>query len=218
MKLLLHTCCAPCSVYCIKSLRKEGIEPVVYWFNPNIHPYIEYKTRRDTLKEYTKSIGINAIFDENYGLREFCKNVVDDLDCYRVRLEQTAKYAKENGYDTFSTTLLISPYQNHEALKKIGEEMAEKYGLTFLYRDFRPGFKEGQTEARELGLYMQKYCGCVFSEENRNFDHIKKDKVESMKSNRIIEKRIRLGRSVKNLELKPYKNGKQDERKFIINI
>lgn len=224
MKLLLHTCCAPCSVYCIKSLRGEGIEPVVYWFNPNIHPYIEYKTRRDTLKEYTKSIGINAIFDENYGLREFCKNVVDDLEnrcvkyCYRVRLEQTAKYAKENGYDTFSTTLLISPYQNHEALKKIGEEMAEKYGLTFLYRDFRPGFKEGQTEARELGLYMQKYCGCVFSEENRNFDHIKKDKVESMKSNRIIEKRIRLGRSVKNLELKPYKNGKQDEIKFIYNL
>ena len=176
MKLLLHTCCAPCSVYCIKSLRGEGIEPVVYWFNPNIHPYIEYKTRRDTLKEYTKSIGINAIFDENYGLREFCKNVVDDLEnrcvkyCYRVRLEQTAKYAKENGYDTFSTTLLISPYQNHEALKKIGEEMAEKYGLTFLYRDFRPGFKEGQTEARELGLYMQKYCGCVFSEEMRYYN------------------------------------------------
>ena len=177
MKLLLHTCCAPCSVYCIKSLRGEGIEPVVYWFNPNIHPYIEYKTRRDTLKEYTKSIGINAIFDENYGLREFCKNVVDDLEnrcvkyCYRVRLEQTAKYAKENGYDTFSTTLLISPYQNHEALKKIGEEMAEKYGLTFLYRDFRPGFKEGQTEARELGLYMQKYCGCIFSEESRYLSH-----------------------------------------------
>ena len=117
-------------------------------------------------------------------------------------------FAKENGYDTFSTTLLISPYQNHEALKKIGEEMAERYGLTFLYRDFRPGFKEGQAEARELGLYMQKYCGYVFSEENRNFDHIKRDKVESMNSNRIIEKKIRLGSSVKNLELKPYKNGK----------
>ena len=69
MKLLLHTCCAPCSVYCIKSLRGEGIEPVVYWFNPNIHPYIEYKTRRDTLKEYTKSIGINAILDT--GSQEF---------------------------------------------------------------------------------------------------------------------------------------------------
>ena len=179
MKLLLHTCCAPCSVYCIKSLRGEGIEPVVYWFNPNIHPYIEYKTRRDTLKEYTKSIGINAIFDENYGLREFCKNVVDDLE------NRCVNYC---------------------------------YRLTFLYRDFRPGFKEGQTEARELGLYMQKYCGCVFSEENRNFDHIKRDKVESMNSNRIIEKKIRLGRSVKNLELKPYKNGKQDEIKFIYNL
>ena len=179
MKLLLHTCCAPCSVYCIKTLRKEGIEPTVYWFNPNIHPYIEYKTRRDTLKEYTKSIGVQAIFEENYGLREFCKNVVDDLEnrcvkyCYRVRLEQTAKYAKENGYDTFSTTLLISPYQNHEALKQIGEEMAQKYGLTFLYRDFRPGFREGQNEARELGLYMQKYCGCVFSEPIPNDDHNK---------------------------------------------
>ena len=95
----------------------------------------------------------------NYFGDQYCD---DDLEnrcvkyCYRVRLEQTAKYAKENGYDTFSTTLLISPYQNHEALKKIGEEMAEKYGLTFLYRDFRPGFKEGQTEARELGLYMHR--------------------------------------------------------------
>ena len=177
MKLLLHTCCAPCSVYCIKSLRKEGIEPVVYWFNPNIHPYVEYKTRRDTLKEYTASIGVQAIFDENYGLKDFCKNVINDLEnrcvkyCYRVRLEQTAKYAKENGYDTFSTTLLISTYQNHEALKKIGEEMAEKYGLNFLYRDFRPGFRQGQAEARELGLYMQKYCGCIFSEESRYFNH-----------------------------------------------
>ena len=179
MRLLLHTCCAPCSVYCIKSLRQEGIEPTVYWYNPNIHPYMEYKARRDTLKEYTKSIGVNAIFDENYGLREFCKNVVDDLEnrcvkyCYRVRLEQTAKYAKDNGYDSFSTTLLISPYQNHVALKKIGEEIAEMYGLTFIYRDFRPGFREGQQEARELGLYMQKYCGCVFSEWIPNDDHNK---------------------------------------------
>lgn len=176
MKLLLHTCCAPCSVYCIKSLREEGIEPTVYWFNPNIHPYMEYKSRRDTLKEYAKNIEIEAIFEEDYGLKEFCKNVIGDLQnrcinyCYKVRLEQTAKYAKENEYDAFSTTLLISPYQNHDALKQIGEEMAEKYGLTFLYRDFRPGFRDGQNEARELGLYMQKYCGCVFSEYTPNDD------------------------------------------------
>ena len=165
MKLLLHTCCAPCSVYCIDELRSENIEPTVYWFNPNIHPYMEYKARRDCLKEYTKSIGVNAIFEENYGLKEFCK----------VRLEQTAKFAKENGYDSFSTTLLVSPYQNHEALRQVGEELAEKYGLKFVYRDFRVGFREGQTKARELGLYMQKYCGCVFSEEDRYSKQIKRE-------------------------------------------
>ncbi len=182
MKLLLHTCCAPCSVYCIDSLRNEGIEPVSYWFNPNIHPYIEYKTRRDTLIEYSKMINLELIINENYGLREFCKEVIDDLDnrcskyCYRVRIEQTAKYAKENGYDAFTTTLLVSPYQNHEELKKICEEMAEKYDIKFLYRDFRPGFREGQNKARELGLYMQKYCGCVFSEEERYVQKIEKDK------------------------------------------
>ena len=176
MKLLLHTCCAPCSVYCIDSLRNEGIEPTVYWFNPNIHPYMEYKARRDCLKEYTKSINVEAIFEENYGLREFCKNTINNLNsrckdyCYPVRLEQTAKYAKENGFDTISTTLLVSPYQNHEALKEVADFMAKKYGVEFLYRDFRVGFREGQAKARELGLYMQKYCGCIFSEEIRYYN------------------------------------------------
>lgn len=180
MRLLLHTCCAPCSVYCIDSLQEEGIKPTVYWFNPNIHPYMEYKARRDTLIEYTSNIGVEAIFEENYGLKEFCKNVIDDLEnrcakyCYRVRLEQTAKFAKENGFDSFTTTLLISPYQKHEELKALGEEIAKKYGLIFLYRDFRPGFRQGQAKARELGMYMQKYCGCVFSEEDRYLRHNKK--------------------------------------------
>ena len=182
MKLLLHTCCAPCSVYCIESLREEGIEPTLYWFNPNIHPYMEYKARRDTLRQYAEMISIQTIFKENYGLKEFCKNVIGNLDercskyCYKIRLEQTAKYAKENGYDSFSTTLLISPYQNHDELIRIGQEMAEKYDIEFLYRDFRPGFREGQAKARELGLYMQKYCGCVFSEEDRYSKQIEKDK------------------------------------------
>ena len=184
MKLLLHTCCAPCSVYCIEELRNENIEPTIYWYNPNIHPYQEYKARRDCLKEYTKSINVQAIFEEDYGLREFCKNVVCDLAnrckeyCYKVRLEQTAKYAKENGYDAFSTTLLVSPYQNHEELKRLGKELAKKYEIEFVYRDFRVGFREGQNKARELGLYMQKYCGCVFSEEDRYAKQIEKDKKE----------------------------------------
>ena len=98
----MHTCCAPCSVYCIDSLRNEGIEPELYWYNPNIHPYMEYKSRRDTLIEYSKMIDVNLIINDDYGLKEFCKNVIDDLEnrcakyCYRVRLEQTAQYAKQH--------------------------------------------------------------------------------------------------------------------------
>ena len=182
MKLLLHTCCAPCSVYCIDSLREESIEPTVYWFNPNIHPYMEYKARRDCLKEYTKSINVEAIFEEDYGLDDFCKNVVKSLEtrcqdyCYPVRLEQTAKYAKENGFDTISTTLLVSPYQKHDIIKELGEKISKKYGIDFLYRDFRVGFRKGQEKAREKGLYMQKYCGCIFSEEDRYKKKIDKDK------------------------------------------
>lgn len=173
MKLLMHTCCAPCSVYCIDSLREEGIEPTLYWYNPNIHPYMEYKARRDCLKEYAKEININAIFEEDYGLDEFCKNVVGDLKnrctnyCYPVRLRKTFEYAKENGYDAITTTLLYSIYQNHDFIKEYMEKLSKEFEIDFLYRDFRVGFREGQAKAREVGLYMQKYCGCVFSEESR---------------------------------------------------
>ena len=224
MKLLLHTCCAPCSVYCIDALRKEGIEPTVYWFNPNIHPYMEYKARRDTLKEYTKSIKVEAIFEEDYGLREFCKNVIGDLEnrcqqyCYPVRLEQTAKYAKEHGYDSFSTTLLISPYQNHEALKLVGEQMAKKYGVNFVYRDFRVGFREGQAKARELGLYMQKYCGCIFSEEMSSFARQKKEKEIIDRTNRDTERRIRLSECIPRLDFRQLKRENKEEIDFIYNI
>ena len=173
MKLLMHTCCAPCSVYCIKSLREEGIEPTLFWYNPNIHPYTEYEARRDTLIKYSKMVNVKVILKDEYGLDEFCKNVCSKINsrcvdyCYRVRIEETAKYAKENGFDAITTTLFVSPYQKHDAIKKICEEIANKYGLEFVYRDFRVGFKIGQNEARELGLYMQKYCGCIYSEEDR---------------------------------------------------
>lgn len=182
MKLLMHTCCAPCSVYCIDSLKAEKIEPTLYWFNPNIHPYVEYKMRRDTLIEYAKKVNLELIVNEDYGLRNFCKEVIGDLEnrcthyCYPVRLEETAKYAKENGYDAFTSTLFVSPYQKHEELKKVCQQMAKKYKVEFLYRDFRVGFRKGQQKARELGLYMQKYCGCVFSEEDRYAKTIHKDK------------------------------------------
>lgn len=224
MRLLMHTCCAPCSVYCIESLRNEGIEPVSYWYNPNIHPYIEYKTRRDTLIEYSKMEKFELIINEDYGLKEFCENVINDLQnrcenyCYKVRLEQTAKYAKENGYDAFTSTLFVSPYQKHEKLKEICEEISSKYGIEFLYRDFRTGFRNGQAKARELGLYMQKYCGCIFSEASANYDHIISDTRVRLLENRITEKKIRLAWEVPDLELKPYKNGNQEEIKFIYDL
>ena len=182
MKLLMHTCCAPCSVYCIDTLREEGIEPTLYWYNPNIHPYTEYKSRRDCLKEYANSINVQAIFEEKYGLDEFCKEAVKDLKarctnyCYPVRLRKTFEYAKENGYDTVTTTLLYSIYQKHDFIKEYMEQLSKEYGINFLYRDFRVGFWEGHQKAHDIGLYMQKYCGCIFSEEDRYSKQINKDR------------------------------------------
>ena len=174
MKLLLHTCCAPCSVYPVKVLRKEGIEPTLFWYNPNIHPYQEYKARRDCLKEYAKKIGAELVVQDYYGLDEFVCNVNSSACnlsrrceeyCYPLRLREACEYAVANGYDAISTTLLYSIYQKHDFVREILQAFADDYGLTFVYRDFREGWEEGQREAREVGLYMQKYCGCVYSEE-----------------------------------------------------
>jgi predicted adenine nucleotide alpha hydrolase (AANH) superfamily ATPase len=173
MKLLLHTCCAPCSTYVIEKLKKDGYTDITaFWYNINIHPYTEYKARLDTVKQYMEMINVPLVVEDNYGLDNFVKNVVDNIQgrcyfCYKTRLEFAAKYAKENGYDAFSTTLLISPYQKHDLIKQIAEDMSKKYEIEFIYQDFREGFREGQNMAREAGLYMQKYCGCIFSEEER---------------------------------------------------
>lgn len=178
-KVLLHCCCAPCSLSCIEPLQNEGITPTLFWYNPNIHPFKEYEARRNCLVEYAKEIGLELRLKENYGLREFVKNVVSDIDkrcvyCYEHRLEETAKYAAEHGYTHFTTTLLCSLYQDHEAIKKAGERWAKEYGVEFLYRDFRPNFREKNKKAREKGFYMQKYCGCIFSEEDRYKKQIEK--------------------------------------------
>lgn len=172
MNTLIHVCCAPCSIMCIESLRQKGVEPTAFWYNINIHPFTEYRSRREAMKAYAASIGLTLVVEDDYGLREFVTNVSGDIDgrcafCYRSRLERTAKEAYERGFDSFTTSLLISPYQNHEAITAIGTELGEKYGVKFLPEDFRPLFREGQDRARELDIYMQKYCGCVFSEEDR---------------------------------------------------
>jgi len=172
MNVLLHICCAPCSVMCVKTLRDAGITITGYWYNPNIHPYTEYRARLDALKGYAETIDLPMIWNDVYGLRPFIVRAISDLDnrcdgCYEERLRQTAMAAKAGGYDAFSTTLLISPYQKHERLKSVAERIAAETGVPFHYVDFRSMFREGQRIARGLPLYMQKYCGCIFSEEER---------------------------------------------------
>ena len=171
-KILLHCCCAPCSVSCVEPLKNDGVELTAFWYNPNIHPFKEYEARRDCLVDFMKAQNIPLTVREDYGLRSFVKNVANNIEdrcgyCYSVRLEETAKYAKENGFDGFTSTLFASIYQDHDLMVKKAEELALKYGIKFCYKDFRPNFREGNKKAREMGLYMQKYCGCIFSEEDR---------------------------------------------------
>ena len=181
--VLLHCCCAPCSLSCIDPLRAEGIEPTAFWYNPNIHPWKEYQARRDCLAEYAPTIGMKLIVQEEYGLRDFVRHVADDIDhrcayCYGHRIEETARFAAEHGYPAFTTTLLASVYQDHEAIAAAAERYAVQYGVEFLYRDFRPNFRAGNQRARELGFYMQKYCGCIFSEEDRYQKQIDRDRAK----------------------------------------
>ena len=172
MNTLMHICCAPCANQPIDLLRREGIGVTGFWFNPNIHPYTEYQARKHTLEEYAKEIDMKLIIGGSYDLRPFIAAVAGNIDgrcayCYQVRMEETARYAAEHGFDSFTTSLLISPYQKHEAIRTTAQAMGEKYGVTFLDRDFRPLFQAGQEFARAHGFYMQKYCGCIFSEEER---------------------------------------------------
>ena len=179
MKTLLHICCAPCANQCIEVLQGDGLEVTGFWFNPNIHPFTEYRARRNTVREYLESIDVRLIEQNDYALRPFVRAVAEDIanrcgKCYEMRLFEAARQAKEGGFDSFTSSLFISPYQNHELMRETAERAGAEYGVDFLYRDFRPYFRAGQDRARELGMYMQKYCGCVFSEEER---YLKKNKI-----------------------------------------
>lgn len=172
MKTLLHICCAPCANQCIDVLRSEGAELTGFWYNPNIHPFTEYRARRNCVREYAASVALPLLERDEYALRPFVRAVADNIagrcvKCYEFRLFAAAQAAKDGGFDCFTSSLFISPYQNHELMRAVAERAAEEVGIPFLYRDFRPYFRAGQERARELGLYIQKYCGCVFSEEER---------------------------------------------------
>ena len=172
MKILLHTCCGPCSIFPTMRLADEGHEFSLYYFNPNIHPYKEFKRRLNTLREYALLKKYTLIVDKNYPLEECIRGMLDEPTvrcayCYRVRLEKTAIYAKENDFEAFSTSLLVSPYQKHDLIKLIAEEIAAKVGIPFYYEDYRNGYQEGVDVSKELEMYRQPYCGCVFSERDR---------------------------------------------------
>lgn len=179
-RILLHICCAPCSVAVIEQLKEEGLSPTGFWYNPNIHPYQEYKARRDTLIEYAESIGLPLHIKEEYGLDAFTKAVSSNIEqrcnyCYAVRMEETARAAKSLGFSAFTTSLTVSPYQNHELIHKAAQAAAKRHGVAYRPYDFSPRFRQGQSKARELALYMQKYCGCIYSEEERYQSKIQKD-------------------------------------------
>ena len=179
MKTLLHICCAPCANQPIEVLRTDGFEVTGFWYNPNIHPFTEYRSRRNCLREYAEKIELPVIERNDYGLRPFVREVASDIagrcvKCYEMRLFETARQAAEGGFDSFTSSLFISPYQNHELMREVAQRAAQAYGVEFLYRDFRPYFRAGQEKARELEMYIQKYCGCVFSEQER---YLKKNKI-----------------------------------------
>ena len=172
MRVLLHICCAPCANRPLADLQAQGHEVTGFWYNPNIHPFTEYRARRNTVRAYLEEIGVTLIEQNDYALRPFVRAVAEDIahrcvKCYEMRLFETARTAREQGFDAFTSSLFISPYQNHSLMMEVAQRAAEEYGVEFLYQDFRPLFKEGQDFAREHGFYMQKYCGCVFSEEER---------------------------------------------------
>ena len=179
MKTLLHICCAPCANQCVAVLRGEDIQVTGFWFNPNIHPFTEYRERRNCLRSFAESVNLPLIEQNDYALRPFVRAVAEDIEnrcvkCYEMRLFETARVAKEQGFDSFTSSLFISPYQNHSLMKSVAERAAETYGVEFLYRDFREVFRAGQEYAKEHCFYMQKYCGCVFSEEER---YLRKTKI-----------------------------------------
>jgi epoxyqueuosine reductase len=172
MKLLLHICCGPCAVYPVKELRSAGIEVTGFFYNHNIHPYTEYKLRRDAVKEYAGLVQLDVVYRDEYRLEEFLENVAANPAercgyCYRSRMEEAAKAAAELGFPYFSSTLLYSRYQNQELIREYGEALGERYGVKFYHDDFRRGWQEGIDLSKDMGLYRQKYCGCIYSEKER---------------------------------------------------
>lgn len=172
MKVFLHVCCGPCTIYPLSVLRYNGLEVTGHFFNPNIHPFKEFERRLCTLQNYADKTKLPLILDTGYGLTDFVRKVAfHEAErcniCYLMRLEKTVSLAKELAFDAFSTTLLYSKYQRHSHLISLCEKLSVQYEIPFYYQDFREGWQRGIDESKKLEMYRQPYCGCIYSEQER---------------------------------------------------
>ncbi|NOZ68417.1 MAG: epoxyqueuosine reductase QueH [Deferribacteres bacterium] len=177
MKILLHICCSNCALYPFRILKSEGHAITGFWYNPNIHPADEYNLRLESLRRLSGEWKLDVVYPEEYKPEEYFSMFESShppespgrcRSCYRLRLEKTARQARQHGFEAFSTTLLISPYQDFQQITATGRELAEKYNVLFHLKDYRPYFRDAMNLSKELGLYRQKYCGCIFSRDERN--------------------------------------------------
>lgn len=169
--LMLHACCGPCSIEPVKLLRAEGFEPTIVWSNPNIQPVAEYDRRLDTLRTWARDeahVEVVVAGCDRDAWERACAPAGFDRErrcraCYALRLDEACRTAAELGFTYVSTTLVVSPYQLFDVCGEVLAAAAARYGLTPVWRDFRPYYPEATRESRELGMYRQNYCGCRFS-------------------------------------------------------
>jgi len=171
-KVLIHVCCAHCAAYTADYWRQQSYDTAGFWYNPNIHPYTEHQQRLESMKLLAQEINLPLIIADGYDMIEFFRRVVGHetercRDCFYLRLSKTAATAREKGFDTFTTTLLISPHQQHELIQEIGNRVAAEQGVSFLYADLRKRYSDSRHITKPMDLYRQQYCGCVYSEWER---------------------------------------------------
>jgi predicted adenine nucleotide alpha hydrolase (AANH) superfamily ATPase len=171
-KLLVHVCCAHCAAYTVEYWRGRGYEVAAMWYNPNIHPFTEHRQRREAVESLAEKLDFPLTVVEGYDMVEFLRRVsghesVRCRYCFEMRLDKTAGVAREKRCDAFTTTLLISPHQEHELIREVGENIAREHGVGFLYADLRKRYSDSRHITKPMELYRQQYCGCIYSEYER---------------------------------------------------
>ena len=195
--LLLHVCCGPCSLMPLVRLRDEGFAVTAYFFNPNIHPQDEYLRRRDAMHQVSERLDVPVLWEPETPegavnpaawVKALGKDRAEGVrcrGCYRTRMEATARLARAWGFDAFCTSLLYSRYQHHEDIAAEAETAARDAGVKFLYRDFRPWWQDGITMSKEMGLYRQKWCGCILSRDEAELQRAERQAARVAKASRM---------------------------------